>query len=1062
MMTEYEILESIVPKTKVDSITFENANARDIVRVTVKYCVYDLVDPGPIGSWFQSKEYEKYFLIQERLSVRYEGENQLYQFVENRKTTEIAPSLESIVESPDGSMVKKFNFTAVFDIDMAGRSVKNLNFILTAKYDIDALEADLDIDLFTMFDSSNMRIGSDLQLEILSNREIVEIIRDGSLMYPIRDFRIYSPSILGYNESATSLTGVRDFQDRVEQTMVKIEHQKELAKQYLSDFWITRSSRGKARFMFIYDPKSYFMNNSPYRNFFKNMSGQEQTEVIANMEIPSLKILRKRVLKVVGSEGTRVVDYKDRETETTIVETSKVKGSRAFEQSITDKGRIRQIQVTISGLAEQQPESSIFDLALPPPQDFRNSEINYLSRNFFFLTGDDIEVATVNGGDYVYGVSIEVADNFKEYLLRKILRMVNSHKVIKEIHDEIYNSTDYDVVNNVYLNGKNIKDIAGEDVYTKIRSEIKHYISSLRVFGARVSDNNSIMEVFIDLFSEGSQVPLDIYSLRILLNSIESVTNTALASMGESNKSMFTKMLASGELPTLTSPRGATTPRGIIRDRFRATKYYNSINNVFSTSFSDRTYYDYLSNFSEYIDSNVLREINSLSADTDDIGLRIMDGASFDSRMQTELTRVFTSTIGDMRQLDNEGLIVDGGLAQSVPIRGPGSEYLLPAGVSDVLGTAVRAEQIASAAFETILDSRIMTEEERVLAAHNIVFYHQNQAREPSTILEDDLGMVDLSGTNIALEPNQPNLPRNRDNRNRNLDRIDRIGISQDTKDSRDAFEKYVYDKVKKIIKLPDTNQERLFSNTNFRERLNYSTRVVPEDEFSSSTPNLMRALMNPASELVRDGTDLLQGQATVYSELLMKLEFLEGFSNQNLVLSPIWKPLTLEEYGSNKNRNLLCRIRPSQYSNLGIRTTNSGIPVFDSYFIVKPVGSFILATPDPIIDPLVGLDSERVGIQRAYYDRLIAESRDRLQHHLIEAMTQMNERTEYTARINQLIAVRENSNFDFGPIEQDVLVQNRAYRTTADRYARDALERANQESRTLSRLMHQRQTYEL
>ncbi len=133
--------------------------------------------------------------------------------------------------------------------------------------------------------------------------------------------------------------------------------------------------------------------------------------------------------------------------------------------------------------------------------------------------------------------------------------------------------------------------------------------------------------------------------------------------------------------------------------------------------------------------------------------------------------------------------------------------------------------------------------------------------------------------------------------------------------------------------------------------------------------------MLAPDSQIARDTSQMLQGEAVVYSELLRKIEYLEGFDTniyRTSTLSPLWKPLTLDEYRANTSKNLLCRIVPTEYNSLGIRTANTGVPVFDSFFVIKPIAAYTIASPSlvitqPEVTPDAIIASYRANIAAAY-----------------------------------------------------------------------------------------------
>lgn len=58
---------------------------------------------------------------------------------------------------------------------------------------------------------------------------------------------------------------------------------------------------------------------------------------------------------------------------------------------------------------------------------------------------------------------------------------------------------------------------------------------------------------------------------------------------------------------------------------------------------------------------------------------------------------------------------------------------------------------------------------------------------------------------------------------------------------------------------------------------------------------------------------------------------------------SPVWLPLSAQVYAENKDVLLLCRIKKEHFEDLGIRATEFGVPVYDSYFLIKPLQNAII-----------------------------------------------------------------------------------------------------------------------
>ena len=1014
-ITETEILRSIVPKAKVDSITFENSSeGADKLDITINYSIFDIVGRDLVGQWFNNKDYEKYFLINETFIWRY-SDNPASQNIifRTRKTSELTADSETNIESAEGSEIKKFNFTTKKTIDLGSRSLFAMKFRIRTKFDIESLEQDLDIDLFNIFDnrnSSSSDYDGDGQMDKLANIEEVVIMNNGLTFYPVRDFRIKSASKRNLIQDTRVIS---EYQQRIDEQMVQIEKQKEINNEYLSDLWITRSSRGVSRFLFIFDPSSYFLNNSNFRNFYKKMSNFDKREVIRLLEIPSLKILRKRVLKTEPS--SEVIPYSDRSTERVVVETAKKKNSSIFSQVSTDFGRIRQIDISNSGVSHDLGISS------PSVQNINQLPGSFSSSDLYFLTGDDAEVAFLGEGDYAYGVSITIADNIRDFLIEKVKYLRDCVSYLNGVVESIYGSNNYDAVNNVYLvDGPS--EILEENIYLKMKEVIEKYYKALSLFGPE-DINSSVISNFLSIFSEESEQPLDPESIKILSESIQILIDSALSSMGESEITAF-KEFAVGQ--------GPSDSKNIPRDYVTIERYYERPENIFSSVVNKRCYFDYLSNFSENIDPNILAEINSLSADQDLIGLRVIDGVQFDRRMETELSRYFSSAEGSLPRTNS---FQDPG----VSITGIGSEYILPAGID--LGQGVLEILDNLAELYTPKEGTFSETQEHILmASHNVTLNTSPANESPRTLLYVHEGLDDFAIFQSFPPPTAPS--RNPES--------DPVVVDASEREKEAESEKYLFSKIRRLMGLPDLNrQERLFSSANFSsEDLEYTNLQVSNDQrVFDISPNIVRAAVRPGTALVRE--NMLNGEAKLYSQLLTKIEYLHGFKNsffQSSVLAPVWLPMTLDDYRANTNRSLLCRIKPASLSELGIRTASTGVPIYDSYFVIKPVGRYTIATPNITTEGLN--DSRReetlqsIETMMSYYSSRLAEARaslaELIQQSLEFAMVaqrNMNTYIEHTA-------IPEANRNDF---TATVITDSLAMYYTAYRQANVVASRVNQ-----------------
>jgi len=142
-------------------------------------------------------------------------------------------------------------------------------------------------------------------------------------------------------------------------------------------------------------------------------------------------------------------------------------------------------------------------------------------------------------------------------------------------------------------------------------------------------------------------------------------------------------------------------------------------------------------------------------------------------------------------------------------------------------------------------------------------------------------------------------------------------------------------------------------------------------------------------------------GEYKVSTDFLVKMQYLTGFMRTTdgfLRLSlPTFKELTLDAYRENKGKNLLCRMKPWAMEEMGIRTTKTGNPVYDSVFIIKPVEDFT-TTESINLPEFFAEEADRQNHQRFTFDADYEPDLDLLRDNItratssIDALTSSNE----------------------------------------------------------------------
>jgi len=874
--TETEILLSLVPEAEIESITFENNKSGDNkgIFVRIVYSISDVVEQDAIGTWFDQIQYEKYFQV--RTELRFDGKSEIT--YDSPALTKLgATDAGILIDEPlNNSRVSKFRFEKTYKL---AEQPKDMSFAVVSSFNIFQMERDFGIDLFRA------------EQRDTEKRQLVVIYSNEQLQYPIQDFRIREE----LKKFELSEERMQSFQYLARDVEVKKTWNREVANDFFSDLWITRNAQGEAKFIFIFDAISFFEKKSEYRDIYKRLSGFEKIELIREMQIPSLKIMRKRVKVIQDKNGRSVIDFKDKYSLEEIVETRKVGDSDTFDKVVADNGSI--MQVEIEGISQ-----SILD-----------------DNNLVFITGTDYSIADVTDGTYAYGVSVEVIDTTRQILLRRLKTLNDRISLMREILalsilPKYYNSqTD--------LYEMPLEEIVADEIKTRDFKSAKDIVKrTYKVFLGDLSSENSRM---INNFFRMDRIKSP-KEVEMIIEVMETLLRNASNSIGESSDYYTGKKDASAS-----------------DVRIIAEKYFTSPDKIFDSNIPKLEGMEYLSNFEDREPDEVMKEITSLSRDAGDIGVRVIDGGSYERRIQGEISKYFAAGTKEITlpMLDNETAGTN-----TVSLLGTGSEFLT---ISAVLNTvkqpAIFLGQNDTSASTVINKNDVFRNVERhlpgapiypsiderqgasYLSKYGASFGDSSKAR---TLIDDDAGKTSSDSRTRSLPDTV-------------IDVLEKETRKQAPEKfmAQKEFEDFVYDKVVKQVK-SSMKRLNIVSAANLQGGKEGSV-------FSKFSPIKRREIIERAPNQVVSysvlSEDLVKEDAfTVSSEFLTKVSYLSGFEKdegKDNVSLPKWESLTLDTYRNNANKNLLCRIKPYHFEELGIRAANSRTPIYDAFFIISPVG---------------------------------------------------------------------------------------------------------------------------
>lgn len=919
--TQRQIVEALVPEAQIDDITFETGDAEGRVVISLRFSIFDSPEDSAVSRYFAESLFRDTFKINVALwaptdncSAGYINEDGVCTPASVDLSIEdaIGPGISVLLE--DGSTATKYSFSKTFTTTrVPQRHGPTLWFEITPKFDLTPLGIDLDI--FSEIDSE--------ESPVFPTKRI-DIYKRGRLVYPIQDFRITNTTA-PYVLPDEAIVGA--YASRYQEASNRLDQTKRDKAAFVSDFWITRGAQGTAKFMFFFDAESYFMNRSEHRHYFRAMDPDLRGTVIRNLQVPSMRVVRKRVEIIEDLHGRRVVDYKDQSQTAIVVETSKVKGSNRFATVSTNDAAVKQVDISISGTRT--------DFLVPS----RLRNLPGISRpltktDMFFLTGTDYQVSDITDGFYAYGVEVTVVDTMVETLLDELSKAKHILEQWKEIYNIMTLPENYDPVTGTLK--RPMQEIRG----WRRQPHVESLKPLMKVFAPTYDWRIESMTNFFNIFTDPNRV-IQPNAVKTLIDVVDALISSALFDMGESEARL--------NQHHSISTHGATALPPALLNRDKTIRFYMSPEKLFDSNIPKRTGLDYLADFSEHASEQTLREIASLSEESGQVGLKVIDGARYQARLTAEIERHFPSSLSSaLPPFPTSQPQTPSGM------QGPGSEYLTltrtlnqgsviernftdPGSLSH---SEVMRENVFNMGTPARLDfpPALTSREASYLSSYNVVF---GDLTAKTLLMEDEASPSFSSRTSESPSTDDPYEP---------------TPLSEAGQGN---FEKYIFSKLQGVMNYPSLGTEKTFRSTQFPpengpplsaqaqdESTVWLEDVTESDQINRWThaPNLIKYLAGTPRQAT---TDYYQ----VSLDFLTRVDYLKGFARNSSgslnPLSPLWEPLTLQTYADNKAKNLLCRVKPVSIPSLGIRTTATGKPIFDSVFIIKPVDNPMVDTPD-------------------------------------------------------------------------------------------------------------------
>lgn len=968
---ERELIGMLLPDVSIDEIILEtrkSANNKEGLKVTINFSVYDVVEDNQVSRWFDQEEFKS--LIKISLS----------------HNTSFAPlplasfTLSDLEEEVNNSPLSYSSSLArVRDVDEDGRMLNQFKF--SRSYDYNYCPTNLSYSISTSLDIFRMyrRYGIDLTAEMIPGgnhkSSMEQVFKDGKLglskIYLVeRSGVIWNGPRHKMKDSNKFMTGARH--DDLSETLVErtIKNYKiqdfrvlsavekfeiddsifhslqeeispgdgpsieRLRSDFHSEIWLSRSLSGEARLMFALDLREMVRNKGIFGKLLDKMPEIMQAELLSHCKVESIKLLRKRVRE------TNVFNKLGNQT----------KGFTDF-----DNHR-RHEALVMSGETTQGFKRVDEDLA-----SIRESSISTDESNPFikFFTATDKSMMKITDGLYQYGVEVNIIDGTRNFLIEMKNSLFEARSGLVEILEKMNKAEPvqdyvYDPVTNTY-----IKEFSfSEDEREKILKVFRSYVTIMLAFDSLDAD---FFRALLAVYKSPQYVNQVVKSMDTIISKLERITNDKTTYFEPSRKS---GKISSSE-----------------KFSIKSSKFFT--NQIFDSNIDKGKGLEFLKNPTDERAGNILQDFSDRVTT---IGLRIVDSAEWQQRVQSEIDRFYSSPNPSFSPPSNGDIAQE----ETIVIRGINSSYLTPSFIflDSELDQPISPEVNSS-------EERTLQSEDAILSSNQgnrdyfsqlgVSFYEES---EEALLINEDIGVRKVEKvpscilTNRNIRQSPIDALKGWYIENGIVKMLETEGLPPEEQMSSLQQVTTEVTNITDIRKQPPVSKAHEFGVNSFtrifkesvvkgiNKDLNFESYEQPTQpverfkEFSA----LPKKLKNNFKDLPLQiqSLFLLESDSSkvrfvdvppspskfrINFNFLMAVEYLSGFGDDNLhfengrkrknfkmIKEPVWRPFTTEKFLASRGEEILCRLKNSAIKELGVKVQeNLDLPTYDSYFIIRP-----------------------------------------------------------------------------------------------------------------------------
>lgn len=455
----------------------------------------------------------------------------------------------------------------------------------------------------------------------------------------IDEIRKYQLPIGALVESGFSKSGIILSNDKI--------HEEENSLNF-TNLWMSRDSKGAARFMFGVDMLALIKQNSRYSSIL-DYSPDIGSDVIAMTKVKNIKVMRRRVKKIktfnsLGSPTVTEQLFDEKEPYVSLVISGGDNGT--LTEVSNESAAIRESKLTVSN----QPDG------------------------MRYYTVQDRSMENITDGLYQYGVVIEFEDGVIKYLENTLDKLINMKSVLQEY---LVHASKLGMTKKILeINDPHIDDTR------------ERYVSSVSSQGHYDPSTNRFTDKFVDFCMDkysDDEIPW-IEGPILYCKALGEISETKSI-----DAYLFALSLAIFSGPDSGTPRGimevialyeklidryqllvgrssyissSSAPAGIKSSNLCVKEYYWFKDSIFDSNISKRTGIDYISNIQDRENLNINYEDSMSLSEYSDIafgsrqtrGLKIVDGKYWQGRVETETLKYFGDTNPDLT-IASEGYV---------------------------------------------------------------------------------------------------------------------------------------------------------------------------------------------------------------------------------------------------------------------------------------------------------------------------------------------------------------------------------------------------------------------